>query len=121
MTNGIFKSQGLLSYARAQDVMSTQSAVGFEWSVKLGGNGTFSVGIASRLQPKNGLIHYYDPNSILYSTYDRDICIGPNPIHSNLKSHKNGHVIRFRLQPQTKKLLIDFVRVNLFLKSVFKI
>ena len=113
MTNGIFKSQGLLSYARAQDVMSTKSAVGFEWSVKLFGNGhSFYIGIASRLQLKNDLIPYFDRNAILYCTSDGSIQV--RNIRKLSTKTKSGHVIRFRFQPRAKKLLIDSVRVVIF-------
>ena len=122
MTNGIFKTWSNIGraewgHARAPEVMSTQSAVGFEWSLKLidGSFGSlFYVGIASKLKLENSWIYNYDPNSILYSTHYRDIRVGTNSIHSHLRSHKDGDVIRFRFQPQTKKLLIDLVRVILF-------
>ena len=116
MTNGIFKPWGLFPCARAQDVMSTQSAIGFEWSVKLIDIGTasFFVGIASMIKTELSLILEYDPNSVLYCTGYRDIRVGSKKLHSNLTEHKDGDVIRFRFQPQTKKLLIDLVRLNLF-------
>ena len=103
MTNGIFKSLGLFSRARAQDVMSTQSAIGFEWSVKLIGAGSFYVGIASMIKTEASQIFTYDQNSVLYSTFNRDIRVGSKSLHSNLTEHKDGDVIRFRFQPQTKK------------------
>ena len=124
MTNGIFKPLGTFSHARAPDVMSTQSAVGFEWTIKLiGGSGaSFYVGIASVLKPEQSNIYSYDQNSVLYSTYYRDIRVGTTPLYSKLTRHKNGDVIRFRFQPQTKKLLIDLVRVNLhFQRIIFKL
>ena len=40
------------------------------------------------------------------------INVGKKSIHSNLTEHKTGDVIRFRFQPQTKKLLIYLIRVN---------
>ena len=120
MTNGIFKSLNLgLSHARAQNVMSTQSTIGFEWSVKLIGSGTgsyFYVGITSMIKPQRdpmikSPISSYDPNSVLYSTFKRDICVGSKKLHSNLTEYKDGDLIRFRFQPETKKLLIDLVRL----------
>ena len=124
MTNGIFKSLAHCSYARAPDVMSTQSAVGFEWTIKLIGGSTesFYVGIASMIKPEASQIYSYDQNSVLYSTSHRDIRVGSTPLHSNLTQYKDGDVIRFRFQPQTKKLLIDLVRVNLhFQRIIFKL
>ena len=118
MTNGIFKSLNLgLSHARAQNVMSTQSTIGFEWSVKLIGSDDFSVGIASKIEKKERTICSYDSNSVIYSTFDSDIRVGSKPLHSNLTEHKDGDVIRFRFQPQTKKLLIDLVRLNLLISA----
>ena len=49
MKNGIFEPLGYHGYARAADVMSTKSGIGFEWSIKLIANGDFCVGIASQL------------------------------------------------------------------------
>ena len=120
MTNGIFKPLGTYSHARAPDVMSTQSAVGFEWTIKLIGRYTesFYVGIASMIKPEDSKIYSYDQNSVLYSTHYRDIRVGSTPLHSNLTEHKDGDVIRFRFQPQTKKLLIDLVRVNLYSQHI---
>ena len=112
----MFKSNGSyqLAHARAPDVMSTQSEVGFEWTLKLmGGDETsFYVGIASMLKPEHSRICSYDENSILYCSYNKDIRLGSNTMHSNLPNHKYGDVIRFRLQPKRKRLLIDLVRKN---------
>ena len=52
ITHGIFKRSigrfgDAIAHARAADSMSTQSATGFEWSVKLIGGTNFYVGIAS--------------------------------------------------------------------------
>ena len=69
MTNGIFKSPGnYSSYARAKNVMSTQSETDFEWSVKLSSTREithFYVGIASQLKPGSS-IDDADQNAILY-------------------------------------------------------
>ena len=92
--------------------MSTKSDIGFEWSIKLIGTDSFSVGVASMLKPNDSKIYWYDKNAILYSTYFNDIRVGRKTMHSNLTSHKNGDVIRFRFQPKRKKLLIDLVRKN---------
>ena len=66
--NGIFKSLAMYSHARAPDVMSTQSAVGFEWTIKLIGASamSFYVGIASIIKPEESKIYSYDQNSVLY-------------------------------------------------------
>ena len=104
MKNGIFKPLGYHGYARAADVMSTKSGIGFEWSIKLNGTSTFCVGIASQLKPEAAQIISYDQNSILYCTWalpTPDIGVGINSIHSNLPKHKTGDVIRFRFQPSS--------------------
>ena len=102
--------------------MSTQSAVGFEWTIKLIGASancmSFYVGMASMIKPEDSKIYDYDQNSVLYSTNYRDIRVGSKSLYSNLTPHKNGDVIRFRFQPQTKKLLIDLVRVNLYFQRI---
>ena len=79
MTNGIFKRLGTCGYARAANVMSTQSKIGFEWSVKLFGTSSFGtsifhVGIASQVKTEESAyipamcIPTYDQNAILYCT-----------------------------------------------------
>ena len=111
MTNGIFKSLGDYSYARAKNVLSTQSETDFEWSVKLFSM-HFDVGIASQLKPGSS-IDDADQNAILYNSNSGALIIksGGNTVHSNLGKQKNGDVIRFRFKPQTKKLLINLVRI----------
>ena len=112
MTDGIFKRNDQFACARATEIMSTKSETDFEWSVKLIGN-YFRVGIASQLKPENSSILDYDQNAILYNS-GRDlpvIFIGSNIIHKNLPKHKTGDVIKFRFEPQRKKLVIDLVRI----------
>ena len=116
MTNGIFKRSGTYAYARATTVMSTQSETGFEWSVKLIGT-HFYVGIASKLQPRI-LICHYDPEAILYHSpgisprhrISPDIRRGSTTIHSCLGTPQSGDVVRFKFQPDAKKLIIYWVR-----------
>ena len=95
--------------------MSTKSATGFEWSVKLFGASYFNVGIASHLKEEGDFISEYDQNAILYCSWlETSSCIklGTNVIHSNLAKLKNEDVIRFRFKPHAKKLVINLkVRV----------
>ena len=120
MTNGIFKSSGSYGHTRAINIMSTQSLVDFEWSVKLVGGPEFDVGVASQLKRDSSetmIIGDNDENSILYRSEPHtdeelpDICIGSNVIHTVATRHKIGDIIRFRFQPHAKKLLIDLVRI----------
>ena len=108
MKNGICKYlDSYAAYARATNIMSTKSETDFEWSVKLFGGRYFSVGIASKFEPVQNLIYWYDQNAIMSSSYHADIRVGRNPIHSHLMQHQSEDVIKFRFQPRTKKLLID--------------
>ena len=111
MTNDIFKSLGIASYARAKNVFSTQSETDFEWSVKILSTDCY-VGIASKLERGSWIVNV-DQNAILYySNGDTSIIqSGRNTIHSNLSQQKTGDVIRFTFQPHTKKLVINLVRV----------
>lgn len=115
-TNGIFKRLDQYGFARATDVMSTQSPFCFEWSVKCTGS-YLCVGIASELKRKNKFIVNYDQSAILLSvkffTNDNKPVItrGNNKIYSNLTEYKDGDIIRFRFDPHAKKLLIDSVRI----------
>ena len=95
--------------------MSTLSATGFEWSVKLIGGPGFKVGITSQLEAEENHVSFYDPNAILYSsgTGAPTIQIGSGSIiHYNLSRQKNEEIIRFRFQPHAKKLIIDLVRIR---------
>ena len=115
MTNGIFKRSGSYSYARATTVMSTQSSTGFEWSVKLIGRfgRHFAVGIASRLMPETA-IYSYDQEAILYysgtGNSSSDIKRGSTSIYLCQRTPQSGDVVRFKFQPDTKKLIIYWVR-----------
>ena len=114
MTDGIFK-KNRKCHARAAEVMSTQSEIDFEWSVKLLSDKGFEVGIASQLD-QDQYVYDYDWNAILYSSDDGDgdrkpsIAIGVHEIHEYLPEQKTGDVIRFRFEPQRKKFVIDLVR-----------
>ena len=113
--------------------MSTRSPTDFEWSVKLiFGRSSFCVGIASELNREGSYIDEYDSNAIFYYCWSPSECgignlsNGMGIVHhsreyesgeyegntnpeGNLKEYESGDVIRFRFQPQTKKLLIDLV------------
>ena len=64
--DGIFERNTGYAYARAAEVMSTQSETDFEWSVKLIGNSYFYVGIASQLKRVDSYIWTYDQNAITF-------------------------------------------------------
>ena len=110
MTKGRFKDLDFCAFARATDLMSTQSPLCFEWSVRCTGN-MFMVGIASQHERENKFIFDYDKNAILLFTngYSTMIKMGKEIMHSNLTEHKAGDIIRFRFQPHAKKLLIDSI------------
>ena len=91
--------------------MSTQSATGFEWSVRLIGTQRFSIGIASRLEPDTA-IYSNDQEAILYylGSSSSDIRRGSTTIYSLLGKSRSGDVVRFKFQPDAKKLIIYWVR-----------
>ena len=113
MTDGIFETNAPYSHARAREGMSTQSETDFEWSVKIIGDDFFEVGIASQLSQDDEMICSYDENAILYSCYGGPplIATGRDETHIELPEHRTGDVIRFRFEPQRKKLVIDLVRI----------
>ena len=92
--------------------MSTKSATGFQWSIKLIGDTHFYVGIASKLEREQSLICETDSKAILYYSNISSpvIQIGRRFVHSNLTEQKTGDVIHFQFLPQTKKLVIELVR-----------
>ena len=110
----MFKKIQNFAYARAADVMSTQSANGFEWSVKFVGHSYFMAGITSRLEP-GYFLYNVDQNSILYDSNEKSpiIRIGSSKSLTSpkLTQQKSGDVIHFKFQPQTRKLVIELVRV----------
>ena len=91
--------------------MSTESATDFDWSVKIDGDTVFNIGIASQFKPESSDIYDYDQNAIMI-TNDPSLSIkfGKKTIYSNLTEYKTGDIIRFRFQPNGKKLVIDSVR-----------
>ena len=111
MTNGIFQRVDDYAYARAADVMSTRSAIGFEWTVKLIGHPSFIVGITSQLKP-NRYVLTKDPNSILYGSNNGStlICGNSKILYRNLQKQETGEMVHFKFQPQRKKLVIELVR-----------
>ena len=111
MTDGIFKVEGHFGYARATEIMSTQSSTGFEWSIKVMKDLIYA-GIASQFKPEANYIFNYDPTAITYSawSYNGRIRLGSREIHSNLPGSKTGDIIRFQFQPERKKLVIHSVR-----------
>ena len=126
MTDGIFKENDCFAYARATEIMSTKSETDFEWSVKLIGH-SFFVGIASQLKREDSYVCNYDENAILYCSDNHSSVISileintkykktfnqkrTKRIHKNLPKQKTGDVIKFRFEPQRKKLVIDLVRI----------
>ena len=110
--NGVFKPSKDFAFARAGNVMSTESATDFEWSVKINGQANFHVGIASKFKPEMIDINNYDENAIVYtgSLTNSSIRIGSKKIYSILKKHNTGDVICFRFQAHEKKLVIYLVR-----------
>ena len=119
MRNGIFKCTSSVAFARATEIMFTQSTSTFEWSVKLIETSAFGfrVGIASQFQRNDNMIFDYDDNAIFYynvcNTHVPIIKVGKYTIHSNLTKHKSGDVIKFRFQPDAKKLFIEIVRLHI--------
>ena len=108
MTNGLFKRLNVLGYARASTVMSNHSKTRYEWSIKLIGSPFFTVGIASQLN-RESVIHHYDENAIVYVSEPPNIRRGSAIIHSDLKEVRSEDVISFKFQPDTKKLIIEWV------------
>ena len=92
--------------------MSTQSATGFEWSVKLVGAG-FRTGIASQLELGNIDFYTNDKNAILYCPSSKTIKNESKLFHSNLPERKDEDVMRFRFQPHAKKLVVN-LKVRVF-------
>ena len=93
--------------------MSTQSATGFEWSVKIIGTSPlfFSIGIASKLERGSGL--GIDEEAILFTFNDYasvHIRRGSTKIHSGLENPKTGDVVSFKFQPYAKKFTVYWVR-----------
>ena len=111
VTDGIFKQEGHAGYARATEIMSTQSSTGFEWSIKLMKD-SICAGIASQFKPEESNFCNYDPTAITYYAWPNGgiIRLGSRVIHDNLQGSKTGDIIRFQFKPERKKLVIHLVR-----------
>ena len=111
VTDGIFKEEGSYCYARATEIMSTQSSTGFEWTIKVMGDDIVA-GIASQFKPEESNICNYDPTAITYYAWPNGgiIRLGSRVIHENLPGATTGDIIRFQFQPERKKLVIHSVR-----------
>ena len=110
MTNGTFKPLDDCAYSRAINVMSTESAIDFEWSVRIDSTENFIVGIASEFKQEMEVINLYDQNAIIYSNQINSIRIGSKTIYSELTEHRTGDVVCFRFLSHLKKLVIYLVR-----------
>ena len=111
VTDGIFETEVIDGYARATEIMSTQSSTSFEWTIKPMGK-LIMAGIASLFKPEEIFIHINDPTAITYSAGAKDgqIRLGSRVIHHNVPLRKTGDIIRFQFQPERKKLVIHSVR-----------
>ena len=85
--------------------MSTRSATGFEWSIKLIGDTDFYVGIACELKREPALICDKDVKAILYYSNGNSpvIQIGTRVIHSNLLEQKNWRRDSLQVSTSSKK------------------
>ena len=115
VSNGLFRRTNSFAWGRTTHIMSTSSQVDFKWSVKLIGESSFYVGIATTAEHKDSSIYEYDENAILYSSHG-DIRVGSRITQSGLSVQTNGDVIHFEFLSQDKKLLIELVRALKILK-----
>ena len=94
-------------------MMSTKSAIGFEWSVKLIGHSNFVVGIASGpLQKFTSLRDRLDQNAILYCSNNGSKHLSTIITRTRIVDLKQrqvtGDVARFKFQPQRKNLSLSW-------------
>ena len=94
VTDGIFKREGAWCYARATDIMSTQSATAFEWSIKFMGFNTYA-GIASKFKPEEKFIYQYDPTAISFHDSPGQIRLG-----SRLRNRHHHRILRTQYTPK---------------------
>lgn len=115
MTDGVFRRLKSCAYARATQVMSTESSTKFSWAVKLIGDTHFRIGIASEpelttmIGNKCEEIYDYDGNAIIYELHN--IRVGNNVIFSNVSRQATGDIIYFTFEPDKKRLVIELVSV----------
>ena len=103
-----FTSTDEYGFARATETMNSQSVKDFRWSIRITGDESIYIGIASKLQQKKW-IEDIDENSIMYFPYSGDIYIEKDLFQETIFVAESGDAIHFRFQPKLKKFTISFV------------
>ena len=103
-----FQSTEQAGYARATEIMNSESVNDFRWSVRITNDEKIYVGIASKLQ-QGEWIENDDENAIIYFPFDGEIYTGTNLFQTNIIEAVSGDAIHFRFQPKLKKFSISFV------------
>ena len=97
--------------ARAKEIMNSESANDFRWSVRITSAAWIFIGIASKLQ-QDKWIEEIDENAIIYFPHDGEIYTGNELFQENIIIAKNGDEVHFRFQPKLKKFSISFVSLE---------
>ena len=94
------------------EVMNSKSPNDFRWSIRLTGDTSIGIGIASQLQRKENFVVNYDEYAILYYRCTGIIYHKSKNIEIDIEC---GGEIHFRFQPKQKKFSFAIVCIILFM------
>ena len=106
---GDFKATEDQGYARATEIMNSKSTHDYRWSIRIIGDESIYIGIASKLKRTHDWILYYDENSLTYAPLDRYVWKADTVITHNFIKAKSGDEVHFTFQPKLQKFSISFV------------
>ena len=95
--------------ARAKEIMNSESANDFRWSVRITCEENIYIGIATKFQQSYSWIEHNDGEAILYFPQSGKIYKGTNSIQGDIIAAKHEDEIHFRFQPKLKKFSISIV------------
>ena len=106
---GVFKATEARGYARATEIMNSKSTHDYRWSIRIIGQESIYIGIASKLKRTQDWILYYDENSLTYAPLGGYVWKANTVIEHKFIKADSGDEVHFRFQPKLKKFSISFV------------
>ena len=98
-----------LGNARAYDKMNDKSICNFHWSIELGNDEWFYVGVTTTIENFSNYITRHDHKAIFLDTRD-GVILKKNRVLTKIDVLKNTSIVHFRFEPKSKKFYISTVR-----------
>ena len=89
--------------------MNSKSTHDYRWSIRIIGQESIYIGIASKLKRTQDWILYYDENSLTYAPLGGYVWKANTVIEHKFIKADSGDEVHFRFQPKLKKFSISFV------------